>query len=245
MADRKPVHWFCQNIIAREAIGFVAGLPKTMKTWLLIDLAIEAARGGGKWLGLFPVEHCKVLYVDQERPRGETQRRFDGLLRAKGLTPSDIKSHITVECGTTTRINLPQSFNAFCDKIKRLAPDIVIIDSFGTFHTKNENNKEEMQEVMEAIKKIRTDFKCTILFVDHETKNVFTDKELKEDPSAFRMHGSVGKSAAAELVLTVRRYDAFSSKVYHTASTQGSIVPSFTVRVQDIEDGKISVTGEA
>lgn len=237
-----PPAWVCKNLVAKGSIGFVAGLPKTMKTWLLMDFAIECARGG-KWLNLFPVEKVKVLYVDQERAKGETQRRFRGMLGQKGLTPADLNEYLIVECGTTTRINLEPSFQAFRNKLVKLRPTIVVIDSFVTFHTCEENNRQDIQVVFENLKKLRNEFGCTFIFIDHETKNVFTDRDIKEDPSAFRMMGSVGKAAAAEFVLTVRRFDQASSGVYHTLSTLGPLVPSFTVSVHDTPDGHINVAG--
>jgi hypothetical protein len=244
MEAQAPVHWLCKNLLAKGSIGFIAGLPKTMKTWILIDLAIEMTRpSGNTWLGLFPVEKCKVLYIDQERPKGETQRRFRGIFSQKGLTPMDLREHLTVECGTTTRIDLEQSYQAFRSKLAKLRPDVVMIDSFVTFHTKEENNRKDIQEVFERIKSLRNEFGCAFIFIDHETKNVFTDKELKEEPSAFRMVGSVGKTAAAEWVLTVRRFDHASSNVYHTLSTLGPIVPSFLVSIHDTPDGHILLEG--
>lgn len=242
MQDQKPVNWIAKPIIARGTIGFVAGLPKTMKTWLMIDFAIECARGG-KWLGLFPVEKCKVLYIDQERAKGETQRRFRGIYQHKEILPASLNENLVVECGTTTRIDLEPSFQAFRNKLAKVKPDIVIVDSFVTFHTREENNRKDIQEVFERLKALRNEFGCAFIFIDHETKNVFTDRDMKEDPSAFRMVGSVGKTAAAEFVLTVRRFDQASSTVYHTLSTMGPLVSSFTVSVHDTPAGNISVAG--
>lgn len=244
MQATAPVQWLCENVIAKGAIGFVAGLPKTMKTWLLIDLAVELARpSDNTWLGLFPVERCKVLYIDQERPKGETQRRFKGVYTHKGLTAQDLKERLTVECGTTTHIDYEPSYQAFRAKLAKMRPDVVIVDSFVTFHTREENNRQDIQPVFERLKALRNEFGCAFLFIDHETKNVFTDKETKEEPSAFRMVGSVGKTAAAEFVLTVRRFDTFSSNVYHTLSTLGPTVSSFAVRVEDTPEGHIAVKG--
>lgn len=249
LESQKKVEWVCEPIIARNSIGFVAGLPETMKTWLLIDLAVECARGGGKWLGLFPVKAARVLYVDQERFRGETQRRFNGVLRSKGIEPMSLKDSLYVRCGTTTRIDIESSYQAFRSELLRLKPDLVVVDSFATFHTRDDNSRMEVQSVMERIKSLRQDCGCSMVFVDHENKSVFTDgldlrKGQRVEVSAFRMAGSVAKPAAAEFMLTVRRFDAQTSAVFHTKSTLSRTVPSFFVRVTDAENGGIQVRGE-
>jgi Bifunctional DNA primase/polymerase, N-terminal/AAA domain len=237
LQEGKPVEWICKNIIAKGAIGFVAGLPETMKTWLTMDLAVECARGGGTWLGLFPVSPARVLFVDQERFKGETQRRFKNIIGAKGIKAADLKGSLFVRCGTTTRLDLEASFRAFRSELLELRPDLVIVDSFATFHTRNDNDRQAIQPVLESIKQLRAEIGCSFVFIDHESKAVFQDKELDEAPSAFRMVGSVGKAAAAEFVLTVRRYDDHTSTVWHTKSTLSQTVPCFNTTLVDTPTG--------
>lgn len=239
LAHIETVDWIVPGLIARKGIGFVAGLPETMKTWLLIDLAVEAARRdtGGCWLGRFPVKNsAKVLFVDQERFKGETQRRFRAVLAAKNIQPEELRGQLFIRCGTTTRINLENSFASFRKELGDIRPDLVIIDSFATFHTVEENNRGEIQEVLERIKQLRNEFGCTFIFVDHENKGTFHAKDENEQPSAFRMAGSIAKPAAAEFVLTVRRNDPDTSMVYHTKSTLANTVAPFLVKVSDVGD---------
>lgn len=214
-----------------------------MKTWLLMDLALECTRGG-KWLGMFPVKPGKVLYVEQERPRTETTRRFRGIEKAKGMTPADLKDKLFLQCGTTVRMNIESSYQAFRAQLKRMKPDLVIVDTFATFHTEDESNNSAMQTVMERIKALRNEIGCAFMFIEHEIKNAFSDGDLKIAPTMMRVKGAVSKIGAIEACLTVRRFDNNSSKVYHTKSTMGERGPSFTVRVQNTPEGYIDVMGE-
>jgi hypothetical protein len=242
LSNIEIVSWIVPGIVAQKSIGFVAGLPETMKTWVLIDLAIECARGGGMWMNRFPCKPAKVLFIDQERFKGETQRRFRAVIAAKDLHTKDLKGNLFIRCGTTTRINLDTSYQAFRKELEDIRPDIVLIDSFVSFHTVEENNRGEIQTVLEQIKKLRNEFGCTFIFVDHENKGAFHAKDENEQPSAFRMAGSIAKPAAAEFVITVRRHDPDTSMCYHTKSTLSSTVAPFMVKVRDIGDkNKIKV----
>lgn len=233
----ETVEWIVPNIVARKAIGFVAGLPETGKTWLTIDLAIEAARGGGSWLGRFATAPARVLYIDQERSKGETQRRFRAVLTAKKLDPKEIRETLFIKTGTTTRIDLQHSYDAFRKELADIRPDLVLVDSFVTFHTAEENNRGDIQMVLERIKQLRNEFGCTFIFIDHENKGAYQAQKDGEEPNAFRMAGSVAKPATAEFILTVRRHDPDTSMVYHSKSTQGPKVAPFNVRVIDAKDG--------
>lgn len=236
------VSWIVPSLVAQKSIGFVAGLPETGKTWILIDLAVECAQGGGKWMGRFPTKKAKVLFIDQERFKGETQRRFRAVLAAKNLRAKDLKGNLFIRCGTTTRINLDTSYQAFRKELDEIRPDIVLIDSFVSFHTVEENNRGEIQTVLERIKKLRNDFGCTFIFVDHENKGAFHAKNEDEQPSAFRMAGSIAKPAAAEFVLTVRRHDPDTSMIYHTKSTLANTIAPFMIKIRDVGDkNKIKV----
>jgi hypothetical protein len=245
LADHTTVSWLCNPVCPENSIGFAAGLPESYKTWVCMDLAVELARGNGLWLGLFPCQAGRVLFIDQERSKQETQRRFKGLLLGKGLRLDAIKENLFIRSGTTTRIDLDESYNAFRRELAEIRPKLVVIDSWITFHTSDENDRMTVQRVLERIKTLREEFKCTFLFIDHENKGAFQDMRDGATPTAFRMSGSVGKIAAAEFVLTVRRIDPITCSFHHTKSTLGPRVDSFAVHVVDTENGGIRVYGEA
>lgn len=234
LKDIETVDWIAPGLIAKKSIGFVVGLPETMKTWMLIDLAIECAKEkGGLWLGRFPVNHAKVLLVDQERFKGETQRRFQSVLSAKALDGMMLKSNLFIRCGTATRLDLPHSFDAFKKELSEIRPGLVIIDSFATIKIAEENNRKDIQNVLERVKELRNEFGCTFLFIHHESKAAFHPEE-SGDPSIAQMAGSVAIPAAAEMVLTVRKQGTNTSMVYNTKNTLSNTIPPFMVTVEDL-----------
>ena len=237
------VEWVVPGIVSKKSLGFVGGLPETNKTWMCMDLAIECARGGGYWLGKFPVKDCSVLYIDQERFKGETMRRLRAMLLAKNLNPKDLK--LTIKSGTTVRIDLQHSFDAFKREITTSKPDLIIVDSFVTFHTKEENNRKDIQEVLERLKILRNEVGCAFMFIDHENKSVFNAERDEIAPSLITLSGSIAKPAAAEYILTVRKHEGNSSMVYHTKSTQGPTLEPFLVKVTDLCEDKSKISVKA
>ena len=240
LGNEEIVDWIIPNVIAKKSIGFVVGLPESRKTWLMIDLAIEMARGG-LWLGKFLSKQGKVLYVDQERFRGETQRRFKSVILAKEMSPKEISSELHIRTGTATRLNLQTSFDSFKKKLSEFRPDLVIVDSFATFHTAEENNRQSIQDVLERVKQLRNEFGCTFIFIHHENKYAFNLGEEKHEPGIAQMSGSVAIPAAAEFVFTVRKQDSESSMVYNTKNTLSSSIAPFVVKVSDLDDAKTKV----
>lgn len=239
LKDQETVEWICEGLIAKKSIGFVVGLPETGKTWAMIDLAVQCAKGDGLWLGKFPVKKQKVLFIDQERFKGETQRRFRCVLGAlTGSASPDLSQNLFIKSGTTTRLNLQHSFDAFRKELSEIKPDLVIIDSFVSFHTSEENNRKDIQAVLERVKELRNEFGCTFLFIHHENKMAF-DKEQGE-PSIAQMAGSIAIPAVAETVFTVRK-TADGSMFYQTKSTLASTHEPFLLKVEDVTPDKSQI----
>jgi KaiC/GvpD/RAD55 family RecA-like ATPase len=229
------VEWIVRGLLAESSINFIAGLPETFKTWIMADLAIECARGGGEWLGM-DVKKSRVLFIDQERYKGETRRRIKALLKGKRLDKdaiNKIKDDLHIEVGTSIKINLEQSYKAFSRKLEEIKPDLIIVDSFATFHTAGENDRTEIQKVIEVIKRLREQHKCSFIFIDHENKGVLNPEVSKELPTAFNMVGSVGKPAAAEMILTVRKEEVNKVTIYNTKNTLAPSIGSITLYIAD------------
>lgn len=245
LANSQRVEWICEPIIAKNSIGFVAGLPEAKKTWLLMDLAIEMARGGGLWLKKFPVRGGKVLFIDQERAKSETQRRLNAVIAGKDLTVKDLKGNLFVRCGSSTKLDLQHSYEAFKKELGDIRPDVVMVDSFATFHTKEESNRMEIQQVLERIKKLRDEFGCTFLLVHHETKASYQNRKEGGTPSYLDMSGNVAIPAAAEMTLSVVQHDDEKSMVHHTKSTLSVKIAPFIVKVIDLLPDRSKIAVEA
>jgi hypothetical protein len=64
---KRPV-WLVDGVLTEGACGFIAGEPKTWKSWLGYDLALSVATGAD-FLGHFPVRQAgPVLYIQEEDP---------------------------------------------------------------------------------------------------------------------------------------------------------------------------------
>lgn len=235
--DVKEVEWICKPFIAKKSIGFVAGLPETLKTWLCADLAVESAVENGLWLGLFPLAKCKTLFIDQERSRDETQRRFGSILASKGIHNSTLKDKLYLKSGTTIRLNLDTSYQAFRSELQQMRPDLVIVDSFKAFHTVTENDSTEIQKVIERIKELRNEFGCTFVFIHHENKHAYPNGEPQGEPHMGTMTGSIAIGAAAEFCLIVRKMEDNTSMVWHAKSTQAKKAKPFYASVVDVPEG--------
>jgi hypothetical protein len=247
LQDEEHVEYLVPGIFSRNSIGFIAGLPETCKTWTLLDLAIELAKKttDGLWLGRFPVRHTKVLYIDQERAKSETQRRFKALIKAKNLSPKELNESLVIKCNTTIRLNLKESFESFRNLLQKVRPGVILLDSYKAMQGYDINSNVQMQEVMERVKELKNEFGCSFIFLFHENKGAHEriDANGKKKQIGFdHMAGAAVMSEVPETILITVKNDDHSSWLHHVKNTYGSKVAPVLVSVEDIDQDKIKVS---
>lgn len=75
--------WLVKGVLTEGACGFIAGQPKSFKTWSSFDLALSVATGT-PFLGHFDVVNPgPVLYIQEEDPANMVKLRLDKIYPAK------------------------------------------------------------------------------------------------------------------------------------------------------------------
>lgn len=57
--------WLVDRVWGRGTVGFIAGAPKSYKSWMALDMALSVATGS-RFLGVFESTQGRVLYVQEE-----------------------------------------------------------------------------------------------------------------------------------------------------------------------------------
>lgn len=76
-AKLKPPRWLIRNVFSEGTCGFIAGQPKSYKSWFGLDLALSIS-SGMPWLNHFEVTTPgPVLYIQEEDSGPMVKRRLD------------------------------------------------------------------------------------------------------------------------------------------------------------------------
>lgn len=240
------VEWVVPNMIPKKGIGFMAGLPEACKTWIILDLALCMATGG-KWLNKFPVEKCKVYYIDQERIKAEMKRRVSALLAAKGLSSDQFKETFISRCAANHKIhlNVPNSFTAFEQRLEVIRPDFVIVDSFKTFHSSNELSSQDQQFIMQKLQTLRDKYGCGFIFVHHEPKSVIQKRMDGAKVHYTDAAGTIDLAQTADTFFNVVSQSESVSIMHHTKLNGGTKAAPTLVKVVDLVPDKSKIVVEA
>lgn len=94
----KPPKWLIQNIWAQGSCGFIAGQPKSYKSWTALDMVLSIATGTD-FLGKYTVARPgPVLYIQEEDPAPTVKQRYDK------VWPSKLADRMVMEGGVMTWI---------------------------------------------------------------------------------------------------------------------------------------------
>lgn len=88
---KRPV-WLVEGVLTEGATGFIAGEPKTWKSWVGYDLALSVATGAD-FMGYFPVRNPgPVLYIQEEDPPPVLKTRGAKIWSGKTIDKFELSS---------------------------------------------------------------------------------------------------------------------------------------------------------
>ena len=242
LSEKLHVQWFVEpQIISKQSVTFLAGLPEAGKTWMLMDLALALATGT-KWLGLYPCRRLRTIYLDQERSRASTVERFNALIAGRNLTPGQLDDTLLLKPQSRFKFNITRSFESFDRLLTAFRPDVVLVDSFKRIHSNNELSSQDMQALFTRVEELKDKYGCAFVFIHHETKSVIARRSEKFSVRSTDAAGTIDIQQTAEHFFNAVEVSS-GSMLYHTKNNFGPKGSPRVVKIVDLlpDRSKISV----
>lgn len=162
--DLPPQKWLVREWLPLDAIGVVYAPPATGKSFYLLSLAFELARGGS-WCGTQLDEPLKVLYIAGERAtalrdRAEAWKTFhaETIPAAFQILP------------TSPQLTKESQVEAICQEIAARGSRVVIIDTYAKATLGiNENDSGDTGIIMASLERIKEATQSGLVIVVHHT----------------------------------------------------------------------------
>jgi len=190
-----PAPVFLFDGLLANGLTILAGRPKSGKSWLTLQMAIDAAMQR-PFLGRFGIERAlKVLYCGLEESPARTHNRLRKLLPENDIQLQNIDFRYTLK-------PLAEGGAAELDELLRgNRYDLVVIDTFLRLAKPGGGNRDIMRSEYAEIAQLQElaqRHKTAMLLVDH------TRKMGAENP-LDTVAGTSGKTAACDAVWTIRK----------------------------------------
>jgi RecA-family ATPase len=137
-----------------------------------------------------------VLYLQEEDGERRVRRRIRRLLKAMGTEPpGDPLFRYSIKAGLL--LDDEKWMGALREELAVYRPAIVIADVFELMHSKDSDRRAELKPVLYQLDRLREEFGCGFLLVDHFKKaSIGTSRR-----GGQRLAGTVGKHAWGECSL--------------------------------------------
>lgn len=187
--------WLVEGLWPESAIGFVAGPPKSFKSFYVLEMA-AAISSGKPFLNRFGVPAPKrVLLIQSESPYKAFQQRVRNTSAIYGHSDD-----LFIISNKPLSLENDEDKDRIANDIRAIRPALVIFDPLRSFIDSDENSNQAMGQVVKTVRKWRDEFGTGFCIVHHTRKT---------DPSTTRggdsMAGAGALFAAVEAAAWLRR----------------------------------------
>lgn len=216
--------WAVDKIVPHEGITILSGAPASYKTWLLLRMAMDIAKGES-FLDQFPCQQSGVLIIDEENHLRLLQDR----LQLMG-TDHDLPIYFLSQKGFI--VSDKRLINQVLKICQEKDIGVIFIDSLVRINNAEENDASQMAAVFRCIRQLCQNQK-TLIITHHERKEGETRSSAQN-----RLRGSSDISASVDAHISVRRSNSDKSTItIEQAKLRGGIeMEPFRVAVQASEE---------
>jgi hypothetical protein len=172
----KPIKpWLIDQIIGEKDLVMIWGSSSTGKTFVVLDMLAQLARGSGKFAGQFTVNRpANVLYMTAEGLSGLVQR-IQALLKAINFTSEELdRMKIIEEVVNFANSGAKNYYTNFLTAIEaqKFTPDVIVIDHLSsTIPGFGDIDQKAATLVSEAISEIHRVTNSAVILIHHAGYN--------------------------------------------------------------------------
>ncbi len=214
-----------ETLVPAGGATLLYSLPKSLKSWIALDLALGAACGRPVLNHFSVPKPVRVLLVQVEDRPGEVQERLLQLtICQQPVRFPDPPDMLNVVPRCPLNLTDPNWFRQLESAIAKQKAELIILDVFRRLFRGDVNTPKDTAEFLEVLDKLRDQYGCAIFLVHHSNKS---------RQSAMQTHalGSINLTAWADVLVEVKnkRDDDGTTKVDLQIESKSTSVEPTTV----------------
>ncbi len=211
LSEPPPIDWLIEGRLARGDCAILVGAPASGKSWITMDLAISGALGR-PILGHWPLERAlKVMYIDEENPRDEVNRRLHSIFMATVQNGARAQAKLDLEsrlfpyrsCQGFTFREKDGYIESLTNHVSQIEPDLIIFDSLTALSgIVDENKATEIRAFFhDKLYPLRRICNSAILCIHHSNKRAYETEGNETVTKDGQIRGSIDYLGAVDACL--------------------------------------------
>ena len=161
--------WLIEGLWGACSVGFLAGSPKTCKSWMGLDMAVSVA-SGTPCLDCYRVEERgKVLIYLAEDSLAAVRERVEGIARHRGLSLDGLD--LDVVTSASLRLDRIPDRERLRETVRALKPRFLLLDPLVRMHSIDENCSTAVAALLSYIRDLERNFQLSVVIVHHTRKS--------------------------------------------------------------------------
>jgi RecA-family ATPase len=210
--------WLIETLWTQYGVGLVGGTPKSLKTWLALELAVAVASGTA-CLGRFAVKRkgLALIYLAEDQPC-DVRQRLQNLCEHRDVAMNQLDVLVITE--PCLRLDNERDIERLDATLQQYKPTLLLLDPFVRLHRANENDAQEVARILASLRQLQRKHLCAVVVVHHTRKNQRTGQHGQ----ALRGSGDFHAWADCALYLNHTSYNALQMTIEHrSAATPGPL----------------------
>ena len=161
--------WLVDALWAEQGVGFIGGTPKSLKSWIGLDLAVSVA-SATPCLGHFQVRRAGPSLVYLAEDRADVVRdRIEAIAKARGLLFGSLD--VLVITTPALRLDLAEHCARLEATLAAHRPRLLLLDPFVRLHRADENSAQEVAAILASLRELQRKHHLAITVVHHTRKS--------------------------------------------------------------------------
>jgi RecA-family ATPase len=162
--------WLVENLWAASGVGVIGGTPKSLKTWVGLDLAVSVATGT-PCLGCFPVhQHGPVLIYLAEDRLCAVRERLDSLVTHRRCSLEQLDVHVITS--PSLSLDVEPDVRRLDATVAALRPKMLLLDPFVRLvRSADENSAQDVAGILAVLREIQRRHDVAVVVTHHTRKN--------------------------------------------------------------------------
>jgi hypothetical protein len=180
--------WLVNGLLPESGVCVIAGEPKATKTWSALEIGMALATATPAF-GEYEVQaHKNVAVFLAEDGKRSIKARIAALADSRHMDQCQAVERMYFICRGQLNILEASEIVGLVDACKTI-PDLglLIMDPLRDLHCVDENDSTSMAKVTHALRAIRDEIGCAVLFVHHSAKS---SKDTESRRPGQKMRGS-------------------------------------------------------
>lgn len=227
-APRPALQYAVDGLFALPSLTIIYGAPGTLKSMLLIDLAVCVV-GGIPWLPPLPgrpgtgraATQSAVLWADLDNGIRTMHERIGSMSFARDLQETAPLYYVSMPVPWLDALNFA-SVSQLIQLAQALGVQLIILDNLCTISGRADENSAQMGTVMSNLRRLSEDTGAAVCVIHHQRKSNGT---LGRAGDTLRGHSSI--EAAIDLALLIEREENSSDIELKATKVRGADVLPF------------------